>query len=95
MSFMTCDATRNASLELRVAGQRIGGLQHFNFMPKSANSFEEVVRVVQLPMFKDAIAAADAAAGEFTIVVTTTGCDDSQKMRTTLELKQLGVLKCQ
>ena len=91
VSFMTCHATTNASVELRVAG-KTGGVKHLVFTPKSAMEIDEVLWSVSLPMLKDAVA--DAATAHIIVVVTTTGCNGSQSMRSTIDVKRHGVLKC-
>jgi hypothetical protein len=92
VSFMTCHATTNANVEVRVAGQTVGD-KHLVFAPKFAIETDEVPWSVSLPMFKDAVA--DAAAAHIIVVVTTTGCNGSQSMQLTIDVKQHGVFKCQ
>ncbi len=94
MSFMTCEAARNASVELRVGGKQTGDIQHAAFAPYSTEDFE--TRQVTLPSFKGAVAAAAAAAAaaDVTIVITTTGCDGTQSMRSTIDVQQLIVPPC-
>ena len=92
MSFMTCQSTANASVGLRVAGKTVGD-KHLVFTPNSAMEIDEVPWSVTLPIFKDAVA--DAATAHTVIVVTTTGCNGSQSMRSTIDVKQHAVFKCQ
>lgn len=90
VSFMTCDAARNSSVELRIGGKQTGDIQHAAFAPYSTDGFE--TRQVTLPLFKGAVAA---AAADVTIVITTTGCDGTQSMRSTIDVQQLIVSPCQ
>ena len=92
VSFVTCDAARNASVELRIGGKQTGDTQHAAFAPYSTDGFE--TRQVTLPLFKAAAAAA-AAAADVTIVITTTGCDGTQSMRSTIDVQHLIVSPCQ
>ena len=88
---MTCHATTNARVELRVAGKTVGD-KHLVFTPKPAMEIDEVLWSVSLPMLKHAVADADTA--HIIVVVTTTGGNGSQSMRSTIDVKQHGVLKC-
>ncbi len=91
VSFMTCDAARNSSVELRVGGKQTGGIQHAAaFTPFSTEGFE--TWQATLPMFKGAVAA---AAADVTIIITTTGCDGTQSMRSTIDVRKLIVSPCQ
>jgi hypothetical protein len=94
LSFMTCDATRNASVEVQVGGQRIGDILHVTFPTNSGKSANDLIRDVSMPMFKDATAAAAAAAAaDIIVIITTRGCNGSQSMRTSVDVTR-DVLKC-
>jgi hypothetical protein len=92
---MTCQAARNATVELRVAGERIGDKVFVSFAPSSGA--DNLMRHVALPMFKDATsaAAADAAAAAagVVVIITTSGCEGSQNMRATIDMRQ-AVFNC-
>ena len=91
---MTCQAARNASVDLRVAGERIGDRVFVSFAPSSGA--DNLMRHVALPMFKDATsaAAADAAAAAgVVVIITTSGCEGSQNMRATIDMRD-AVFNC-
>jgi hypothetical protein len=87
---MACQSTANASVELRVAGKTAGD-RHLVFTPNSAMEIYGVPWFVSLPMFKGAVA--DAATAHIA-AVSATGCNCSQSMRSTIEVKQHAVFKC-
>ncbi len=91
VSFMTCQAARNASVELRVAGERIGDKVFVSFAPSSGA--DNLMRHVALPMFKDATSAAAADAAGVVVIITTSGCEGSQNMRATIDMRQ-AVFNC-
>jgi hypothetical protein len=72
---------------------KILGDRHLVFTPKSAMEIDEVPWSVSLPMFKDAVA--DAATARIVVVVTTTEGNGSQSIRSTIDVKQHAVFKCQ
>ncbi len=94
MSFMTCDAARNVSVEIQAASQRIGEKLHLTLSSDPGKSAGDLFRNVSLPMFKDATTAADAAGSGAVIIITATGCDGLQSMKSTIDARR-AVKSCQ
>ncbi len=93
VSFVTCDATVEAEIEVIVADKRIGPAQRLIFPPKHSAVLDAGVHQTALPMFQDASYHAHIFTADVWIVITTRGCNSTQTMQRALQVDR-SVSKC-